>query len=676
MNINYFSVSICLNFEYDLDNDLIEINKDNLDEVNRDIRSDIIKEFSSHSEIVDFDYDTDYPDNCAVVLNCWIGTTKSRDKIEDLINSIMSQFNNVKYTAELFDGTEYTEMHGFTYGPGEVWANSRDMRFTVYVESEIIDVKETDEDGNVINEAAEKNELEKRASYHRKHSKGLSSFPMPLTEYRVSNLQRALEQFIEFLVEFEEIYKFPEDKLLSDSWSDLLDGVKMGIDCEYECSEILIEYFEKHYEFNQKHPSIAEDDPMEYDFNTYYGRLKKEYNRSTAAYEAEQNDVDEAFDADKAQKRIACTTEFDNGYVLHNDYFNATSAEAEEKAKQASIENPDKVFYVKYDDVMNPSSDIKWKNGEQINEDKKNYKIQFYQIYAAPKSPSEHGKMIGQRDSFAEAKTFGEDHCGAGNFFIKAVCNDGKVRYIDNDFNESSKKKLVKDAGDVEHNVAMFNTMNNPSESPSTNPNGPMAEDYKELNEASRDQMIADLKAAGKTYYKYDKYTDAQIAMIWKKMHNKKKLEVEDEYDFKPEHKRCDKCNNYLNDMGTCPLCDEGDEDLYENVDEKNITKYYDELVKFFSNHPDKHVRYMCDEIDRSDDEIIIRIYDGDWKHEHLYCDVLVRDFFIDRGIGISTYTEEIGESDSDCYSSEHHYEFYRSIEPKEVEILKQARGV
>lgn len=80
----------------------------------------------------------------------------------------------------------------------------------------------------------------------------------------------------------------------------------------------------------------------------------------------------ESFDVDKIQKRIACTTEFDNGYVLHNDYFRASSAEAEEKAKQASIENPGKVFYVKYDDIMNPCSDVKWKNGERlINEEQK-----------------------------------------------------------------------------------------------------------------------------------------------------------------------------------------------------------------------------------------------------------------------------------------------------------------
>lgn len=45
---------------------------------------------------------------------------------------------------------------------------------------------------------------------------------------------------------------------------------------------------------------------------------------------------------------------------------------------------------------------------------------------------------------------------------------------------ETNKKKpydsFQKDAGNVEHNVAMFNHMNNPAESPSTNPNGPMAE--------------------------------------------------------------------------------------------------------------------------------------------------------------------------------------------------------
>lgn len=82
-----------------------------------------------------------------------------------------------------------------------------------------------------------------------------------------------------------------------------------------------------------------------------------------------EDDMDEAFDVDKVQKRIARVDEFDNGHVIHNDWTRMSSQEAEEKAKQMSIENPDKVYYVKYDNVMEPCSDIKWKNGEQLTED-------------------------------------------------------------------------------------------------------------------------------------------------------------------------------------------------------------------------------------------------------------------------------------------------------------------
>lgn len=81
--------------------------------------------------------------------------------------------------------------------------------------------------------------------------------------------------------------------------------------------------------------------------------------------------VEEAFDVDKVAKRIARHNEFDNGHVLHN-YERMTSAEAEEKARLASIEDPDDIYYVSYDNIMNPSSDIKWKNGKQLAEDTSN----------------------------------------------------------------------------------------------------------------------------------------------------------------------------------------------------------------------------------------------------------------------------------------------------------------
>lgn len=84
---------------------------------------------------------------------------------------------------------------------------------------------------------------------------------------------------------------------------------------------------------------------------------------------SEDATIEEAlnFDVDRVQKRIARVSEFNNGSVIFNDYEIMTSDEAEEKAKQMSIENPDEIFYVKYDDIMNPSSDIKWKNGEQVD---------------------------------------------------------------------------------------------------------------------------------------------------------------------------------------------------------------------------------------------------------------------------------------------------------------------
>ena len=45
----------------------------------------------------------------------------------------------------------------------------------------------------------------------------------------------------------------------------------------------------------------------------------------------------ESFDVDKVQKRIASTSEFDNGYVFF-DYEKMTSDEAEKKAKEAEIQ--------------------------------------------------------------------------------------------------------------------------------------------------------------------------------------------------------------------------------------------------------------------------------------------------------------------------------------------------
>lgn len=63
-------------------------------------------------------------------------------------------------------------------------------------------------------------------------------------------------------------------------------------------------------------------------------------------------------------KRIDNANAFDNGRVLHNDWIKISDEEAEEMAKQQSIEDPTNMFFVKYDDIMNPSSGIYWVAGQ------------------------------------------------------------------------------------------------------------------------------------------------------------------------------------------------------------------------------------------------------------------------------------------------------------------------
>lgn len=76
----------------------------------------------------------------------------------------------------------------------------------------------------------------------------------------------------------------------------------------------------------------------------------------------------EAFNADTVKKRISSYKESDNGHRLFK-YYDWTSDEAEEKAKQASIKDPTDVYYVKYDDIMNPCSDVRWYKGNSyLNE--------------------------------------------------------------------------------------------------------------------------------------------------------------------------------------------------------------------------------------------------------------------------------------------------------------------
>lgn len=66
-------------------------------------------------------------------------------------------------------------------------------------------------------------------------------------------------------------------------------------------------------------------------------------------------------------KRISSYKEFDNGHVLHNDWKEMSSEDAENIAKQKSIDDPNNIYYVAYDDVMNSGSDLRWINGKSYD---------------------------------------------------------------------------------------------------------------------------------------------------------------------------------------------------------------------------------------------------------------------------------------------------------------------
>ena len=76
-----------------------------------------------------------------------------------------------------------------------------------------------------------------------------------------------------------------------------------------------------------------------------------------------------------------------------------------------------------------------------------NYDIQYFQVFSNPKKPTDKGKMIAQAGTFEEAHQKGKKLAGENNYFLKAVCNDGKVRYIDNDY-----------SGDIHSSEAVDNT--------------------------------------------------------------------------------------------------------------------------------------------------------------------------------------------------------------------------
>lgn len=59
------------------------------------------------------------------------------------------------------------------------------------------------------------------------------------------------------------------------------------------------------------------------------------------------------------------------------------------------------------------------------------YKILYYEIYLCPQRPTDHGVYYGKTPILEQAETVIRKAKESGTMlFLKAVCNDGKKRYL------------------------------------------------------------------------------------------------------------------------------------------------------------------------------------------------------------------------------------------------------
>lgn len=181
-----------------------------------------------------------------------------------------------------------------------------------------------------------------------------------------SNLQSAIQSYRNhYIQEFESYTKKEENNTNLEYNYMLLDRLRS--DCEY---------FLGNGNRNEKHLWAGSVDAQINEMKKIWNSLKEKPEWITIEdinnYEKKMKELKtnkQKKTEGTAQKRIARYGEFDNGYVLHNDWREMSDEEAEELAKQASIKDPTDVYYVQYDDIMNPSNDIRWYKGKSYTVD-------------------------------------------------------------------------------------------------------------------------------------------------------------------------------------------------------------------------------------------------------------------------------------------------------------------
>lgn len=106
-----------------------------------------------------------------------------------------------------------------------------------------------------------------------------------------------------------------------------------------------------------------------------------------------------------------------------------------------------------------------------------------------------------------------------------------------------------------------------------------------------RETLISNIKNSGRSY-NFDKYSDEHLYRIWERIQKEveEKAAMQEYRDTlnAEQHEACSECGAYLNDSGTCPVCDDGEEALYETLKhslmEDSPSKLFVELPTFSKN--------------------------------------------------------------------------------------------
>lgn len=182
-----------------------------------------------------------------------------------------------------------------------------------------------------------------------------------------SNLQSAIQSYRNhYIQEFESYTKKEENNTNLEYNYMLLDRLKQ--DCEYflgngngnEKQLWAKNINEQITKMKELYNSFADNEKPEWitmdDINNY----EKEMKELKANKEKKTESTPE--------KRISKYKESD-GSVLRGGWKEISDKEAEELAKQASIDDPTDVYYVEYNDIMDSSSDIRWYKGKSYTVD-------------------------------------------------------------------------------------------------------------------------------------------------------------------------------------------------------------------------------------------------------------------------------------------------------------------